>query len=144
MVMTIVRQRPQASLWHNGTKYLRVTGWRHNRGEEVKNIADEKRGDIVVVWARKDYYPYYAAYRPVKKESDIRVAWYHWGKFQGYETIPKSDLAAMEELSSDVKLGFDIRSEDENKTFYALESSIDEDDEGISVKNSYATSKKMW
>lgn len=70
----------------------------------------------------------------------VQVSLYKWGEYENDEELDLIDLP-LNRLTDDQLLGFDIRSEDRNKTFYASENDIDEDDDGTSVKYAYATTK---
>jgi hypothetical protein len=67
----------------------------------------------------------------------ITVSFYKWGQFHEEEEMDLTDLPETM-LSEDQLLGFDIRPEDVDKNFYALDRDIDEDDDGVSVKRAYA------
>ena len=76
------------------------------------------------------------------KKNTTKVAFYKWGQYIEEQEIAIKDLKNMTMLSSDDLLGFDLRSQDENKNFYAEENDIEySDDEGTGVKRAYGTSK---
>lgn len=77
-----------------------------------------------------------------KEVKEIKVSFYKWGNFYEEEIIDAKDLTDMVKLSSDELEGFNIREEDSDKVFYALDRDIDTDDEGTSVKRAYAVSEK--
>lgn len=75
----------------------------------------------------------------------IVVSVYKWGEYLENITLDVADLKQMEVLSSDDLLGFDIRSQDEDKLFYAEANDIERsDDEGTGVKRSYATKVNVF
>jgi hypothetical protein len=76
---------------------------------------------------------------PISNEK-IKVAFYKWGEYQEDQEIDLIDLPETQ-LNSDQLAGFNIRPEDEGKFFYASDLDIDEDDDGVSVKRSFATDK---
>lgn len=82
----------------------------------------------------------------IKKElKTIRVAFYKWGSFYEMIDIEISELKEMQLLDGDQVMGFDVRSEDEEKFFYAEENDIEEsEDEGTGVKRSFATKLSIF
>lgn len=69
------------------------------------------------------------------KTNEITAIYYRWGEYQRTETIDFLD--EMEELDDVDKLTLDIRIEDRALKFYADESDIDRNEDGISIKNAY-------
>lgn len=97
---------------------------------EAKNIEKAKNvigGKSVAVAAKGTQVP-----------EKIKVAFYKWGEYQEDEEIDLIDLPETI-LGEDDLSGFNIREEDVDKIFYASDLDIDSDEEGTSVKRSYAT-----
>lgn len=73
-----------------------------------------------------------------KTKETIKAAFYTWGEFKEETEIERGNLEGMDELESGILLGFDIRKEDTEKTFYAEGGYIYEGADGTAVKYSYA------
>ena len=72
----------------------------------------------------------------------VKVARYRWGEYAEDVLLSLKTINNIkkehQELDGDILLGFYVRDADYEKTFYADEYDIDENDEGVSVKNAYA------
>ncbi|MFA5217021.1 DUF2958 domain-containing protein [Sulfuricurvum sp.] len=67
-----------------------------------------------------------------------RAAYYRWGEFSNYEDFDMKELDSMEVLDENQMLSMNVKDDHEGWTFYAYESDIDENADGVSVKNAYA------
>lgn len=95
---------------------------------ELSEITEQDEIDMAKEKALKE--PKKATY-----DQNIPCVVYHWGEFLEVDVISIEEIADMEEVSSDALLGFTLRDEDTNKVFYS--DSIDDDEDGISVKYAY-------
>lgn len=116
-------------------------------GVDAVEIPDPKIKGYVTIYIRRDAKNIEKAKEVIsgrlaangKEVSEkIKVAFYKWGEYQEDEEIDLIDLPETI-LGEDELSGFNIREEDVDKIFYASDLDIDSDEEGTSVKRSYAT-----
>jgi len=75
----------------------------------------------------------------------VMASVYHWGEYREDIEMTEKELEDMYQLGEDELAGFNLRKEDENKTFYAEERDIDDSgdgSDGIGVKNAYGVNDR--
>jgi len=72
------------------------------------------------------------------QENPSRAAYYRWGEFSDYEQFDMKELDSMLILDEHQMQSMNVIEDHEGWIFYAYESDIDENADGVSVKNAYA------
>lgn len=85
--------------------------------------------------------------RDIKAGKKVKAVFYNWGEyFDDENDFDLDDLTGMEKLSGDDLMGCNIRSEDEDKVFYAEPNDIDREERegegGVGIKRMYGFDEK--
>jgi hypothetical protein len=85
-----------------------------------------------------------------ENNAPIDAVFYKWGKYSGEEKVTMQEIKQMVQLSDELD-GFELRDEDADLVFYALDRDIDDtnvEDEGYGVKRAYGIKpldeKGLW